>query len=112
MEDKSAKLRELASWYRQQAERAANPAIWDARLRTAEDLDVEADRLHAKPPGEEGVTPSVKQILDTARLVTPARHRHGDVGGSSATPSAPIRNMTPQIPKAATQAIPLYAPPS
>jgi len=51
MEDKSAKLRELASWYRQQAERAANPAIWDARLRTAEDLDAEADRLHAKTAG-------------------------------------------------------------
>jgi hypothetical protein len=50
MEDKSTKLRELASWYREQADRAANPAIWDARLRTAEDLDAEADRLRAKTP--------------------------------------------------------------
>ena len=39
------RLRELAEWYREFAERAGNPAIWEARLRTAEDLDAEADRL-------------------------------------------------------------------
>ena len=39
------KLRELAAWYRDFAERAGNPAIWDARLRTAKDLEREADRL-------------------------------------------------------------------
>ncbi len=39
------RLRELAEWYRQFAERTGNPAIWEARLRTAEDLDAEADRL-------------------------------------------------------------------
>lgn len=39
------KLRELASWYRELAERAANPAIWDSRLRTAEDLEAEARRV-------------------------------------------------------------------
>ena len=38
------RLRELAAWYRAYAERAGNPAIWDARLRTAEDLEAEADR--------------------------------------------------------------------
>jgi hypothetical protein len=38
------KLRELASWYREFAERAGSAAIWDARLRTAEDLDKEAER--------------------------------------------------------------------
>jgi hypothetical protein len=42
------KLRELAAWYREQAERATNPAIWDARLRTAEELDEEADRIEGK----------------------------------------------------------------
>ena len=47
------KLRELAAWYREQAERAANPAIWDARLRTAEELDEEADRIEEKS----GVSP-------------------------------------------------------
>jgi hypothetical protein len=39
------RLRELACWYRELAERAANPTIWDARLRTAEDLEAEAVRL-------------------------------------------------------------------
>jgi len=48
METNQSKLRELASWYREQAERAGNPVIWAARLRTAEDLDEEADRLEAR----------------------------------------------------------------
>jgi hypothetical protein len=39
------RLRELACWYRGLAERTANPTIWDARLRTAEDLEAEAVRL-------------------------------------------------------------------
>ena len=38
-------LRKLAAWYREFAERAGNPAIWEARLRTAEELTAEADRL-------------------------------------------------------------------
>jgi hypothetical protein len=42
------KLRELASWYREFAERAANPAIWDSRLRTAEDLEAEAHRVEQR----------------------------------------------------------------
>ena len=42
---KPERLRELAYWYRAQAERSANPTIWDARLRTAEDLEAEAVRL-------------------------------------------------------------------
>jgi hypothetical protein len=42
---KPDRLRELACWYRGQAERTANPTIWDARLRTAEDLEAEAARL-------------------------------------------------------------------
>jgi hypothetical protein len=43
------RLRELASWYREYAERTANPAIWDARIRTAEDLEAEAARLEGSP---------------------------------------------------------------
>jgi hypothetical protein len=39
------KLRELAAWYREFAERAANTAIWDARLRMAEDLEREAQHV-------------------------------------------------------------------
>jgi len=44
MEDPD-KLRQLASWYREFAERTENPMIWECRLRTAEDLDEEADRI-------------------------------------------------------------------
>ena len=40
-----SKLRELASWYRQLAERTGNPTIWEARLITAKDLDAKADRM-------------------------------------------------------------------
>jgi hypothetical protein len=39
------KLRELAAWYRSFAEKAANPVIWEARLKTAEDLDREAESI-------------------------------------------------------------------
>jgi hypothetical protein len=42
---KAGKLRELAAWYREFAERTGNPAIWDARIRTAEDLEAEAARI-------------------------------------------------------------------
>jgi hypothetical protein len=34
------------------AERTDNPAIWDARLRTAEKLEADADRVASKPPSE------------------------------------------------------------
>jgi len=43
--DHPHKLRELATWYREFAERTANTAIWDARLRMAEDLELEAQRI-------------------------------------------------------------------
>jgi hypothetical protein len=45
MEADPAKLRELASWYREYAERTGNPTIWEARLHTAEDLDAQADAI-------------------------------------------------------------------
>jgi hypothetical protein len=53
MED-PRKLRELAGWYREFAERAGNPAIWHARLTTAEDLEREADRLEKIAAGDQG----------------------------------------------------------
>ena len=43
--EKRRRLRELAHWYREFAERAGNPVIWEARLRTAAELEREADRL-------------------------------------------------------------------
>lgn len=38
-------LLELAAWYREFAERAGNPVIWECRMRMAEDLEAEARRL-------------------------------------------------------------------
>ena len=46
--DDPSTLRKLASWYRQFAERAGNPAVWEARLRTAEDLDAQAERVEQR----------------------------------------------------------------
>jgi hypothetical protein len=42
------KLRELAAWYREFAERA-DPSIREARLRIAEQLEHDADLLERKP---------------------------------------------------------------
>ncbi len=41
----SEKLRTLANWYRGFAERAGSAVIWEARVRTAEDLEAEAERI-------------------------------------------------------------------
>jgi hypothetical protein len=38
-------LRELAAWYRDYAERAGNSAIWESRLRTADELEALASQL-------------------------------------------------------------------
>jgi hypothetical protein len=46
--DDPLKLRELAAWYREFAEKTGNPSIWEARLRMAEDLEREADRLEQR----------------------------------------------------------------
>jgi hypothetical protein len=40
-----AKLRNLAGWYREFAEKAAAPWIWEARVLHAQDLEREADLL-------------------------------------------------------------------
>ena len=42
-------LRELAACYRVFAERAGDPVIWEARLRTASELEKEANRLEGGP---------------------------------------------------------------
>ena len=50
--DDPLKLRELAAWYREFAEKTDNPSIWEARLRMAEDLEREADRLERRQAPE------------------------------------------------------------
>src|SRR6202035_2842686 len=41
-------LRALAAWYREFAERTQNPAIWEARVRTAEELEMNAQALESR----------------------------------------------------------------
>ena len=50
-----ADLRRLTAWYREFAERTENPTIWEARLRTAENLEAEASRIEAVAPQNERV---------------------------------------------------------
>jgi hypothetical protein len=45
------KLRQLATWSRTFAERAGNPAIWEARLHMAQNLDAQAQRLEQRQAG-------------------------------------------------------------
>ena len=40
-------LRALAVWYREYAERTENTTIWEARIRTAEELELNAQTLEA-----------------------------------------------------------------
>ena len=41
----SGELRRLAAWYREIAERAENPTVWEGRLLTADALEQEARLL-------------------------------------------------------------------
>ena len=41
-------LRALAVWYREFAERTQNTTIWEARIRTAEELEMNAQTLEAR----------------------------------------------------------------
>ena len=43
-------LRQLAAWYRAQAERAGSLWIWEARLQRAEDLEAQAAALENSLP--------------------------------------------------------------
>jgi hypothetical protein len=43
--DEADRLRKLAAWYREFAERAGEPWIWEARLQTADELEHEATVL-------------------------------------------------------------------
>jgi len=51
---KEKQLLKLAAWYRELADRAGNPMIWECRLQMAEDLESEACRLARR---ERGLSP-------------------------------------------------------
>ena len=64
------RLRELAAWYREFAERAGNPIIWEARLRTAAELEQEAVRLEegSERPREAVPIPGDQQYSEIGKL--------------------------------------------
>jgi hypothetical protein len=54
---RAERLRELAVWYREFAEKTGNPQIWAARLKHAEGLEAEAELatvLEEIKPGQIG----------------------------------------------------------
>lgn len=60
------RLEHLAAWHRWNADRAGSAWIWDARLRTAEDLEQRAARLRALLLPDKGVV----AVRNTAIAVT------------------------------------------
>lgn len=70
------RLRNLAVWYREFAERAGSSAIWESRLRTAEDLNAAAERieasLHASDPpnSDKNLDRHVAELRAEARRLT------------------------------------------
>jgi len=47
--DEANRLRKLAVWYREFADRAGEPWIWEARLKTAIEMEREAARAEKNP---------------------------------------------------------------
>ena len=89
--EREQKLRELAAWYRDFAEKAGNPWIWEARLRRVEELEREADRLIATvKPTAERVSPDLRDVAHrppNASLAKPASSTHM----SNAAAPRPVR---------------------
>ena len=57
---RSERLRKLAVWYREFAEKTGNPQIWAARLRQAELLEAEARSLsRERTPSPEQDAPEI-----------------------------------------------------
>jgi hypothetical protein len=68
------KLRELAAWYRGFAERAGNPTIWDLRLRTAQDLEAEADRRGRRAmQSAEELRAEARRLMETVKDISDPR---------------------------------------
>jgi hypothetical protein len=65
------KLRELAAWYREFADRAGNPSIWASRLRMAEDLEAKADqKLHRATSLVDELRVQARRLLETAHGIS------------------------------------------
>jgi hypothetical protein len=79
---KIERLEWLAAWHRINAEHAGADWVWEARLRTAEDLERRAEKLRAQlSPGE-----SIK-----ARIVSLQMRERGAPGDSSENVCSPTK---------------------
>jgi hypothetical protein len=79
------KLRDLAVWYREYAERAGNSAIWDARLRTAEDLEKEASSIERRR--------EIRFVSETGRTDRTNAEKTRDMGVEEAKGTALITDQ-------------------
>jgi hypothetical protein len=95
MED-PRKLRELAGWYREFAERAGNPDIWEARLRTAKDFEREADRFENMEARRDDIAQRIAEHVRKFDSRSADAARQGDrVVNKPGTPF--IALLTPQL---------------
>lgn len=92
--DDPAHLKKLAVWYRDFADRAGNPMIWEARLRTAQDLDQEAERVERllasrkRPNGcqrEVQYRNCIQYDQESRETMQALRYRERDAGANSRT---------------------------
>jgi hypothetical protein len=70
----SVELRKRAEWYREFAERAGVPWIWEARLKTAKQLEAEAVRIESKHTLEQARDdlPSPVHLVDQPNARNPS----------------------------------------
>jgi hypothetical protein len=61
------RLEELAAWHRAIAERAGAAWVWEARLRTAEDLEHQAANMRARLPSAGTRLPAHSDGVPVAR---------------------------------------------
>lgn len=71
-DENSDELRKRAAWYRGFAERAGNPSIWAARLKTADELEAEAARVKSKPAWKRHLVgqPNARKLSSVERVST------------------------------------------
>jgi len=68
------RLERLAAWHRINAERAGADWVWEARLRTAEDLERRAAKIRGQLSSDDSVQ------IEIAASLAPGREASDDIG--------------------------------
>jgi hypothetical protein len=74
--DKIAELETLAAWHRANAEHAGSDWVWEARLRTAEDLERQAADLRTRRTARWAAAPKSARSPWSAFAAQPAYSRN------------------------------------